>query len=156
MNYTESEQQEVELMAEYTALYYAPRFLQSSLPAEAPIMDLRNIRDIRELRDMAREELNKDPDNRAMRLRQEAAQKNLENIYLHPDYVTQQNIVFSLAGKVKEATDKKIITTRIWQQLQEIGGKVESFPFNPDILKKLEINTIWPEDEQWPDLSTTL
>ena len=109
-------------MAEYTALYYAPRFLQSSLPAEAPIMDLRNIRDIRELRDMAREELNKDPDNRAMRLRQEAAQKNLDNIYLHPDYVTQQNIVFSLAGKVKEATDKKIITTRIWQQLQEICG----------------------------------
>ena len=32
-------------------------------------MDLSNIRDIRELRDMAREELNKDPDNRAMRLR---------------------------------------------------------------------------------------
>ena len=123
MNYTESEQQEVELMAEYTALYYAPRFLQSSLPAEAPIMDLRNIRDIRELRDMAREELNKDPDNRAMRLRQEAAQKNLDNIYLHSDYVTQQNIFFSLAGKVKEAMDKKIITTRIWQQLQEIGGK---------------------------------
>ena len=52
-----------------------------------------------------------------------------------------------------EATDKKIIATRIWQQLQEISGKVESFPFNPDILKKLEINTIWPEDEQWPDLS---
>ena len=45
-------------------------------------MDLSNIRDIRELRDMAREELNKDPDNRAMRLRQEAAQKNLDNIYL--------------------------------------------------------------------------
>ena len=44
MNYTQSEQQEVELMAEYTALYYAPRFLQSSLPAEVPIMDLRNIR----------------------------------------------------------------------------------------------------------------
>ena len=118
-------------------------------------MDLRNILDIRELRDMAREELNKDPDNRAMRLRQEAAQKNLDNIYLHPDYVTQQNIVFSLAANVKEATDKKIITTRIWQELQEISGKVESFPFNPDILKKLEINTIWPEDEQWPDLSTT-
>ena len=116
-----------ELMAEYTTLYYAPRFLQSSLPAEAPIMDLRNIRDIRELCDMAREELNKDPDSRTMRL----------------------------AGKEMEVTDKKIITTRIWQQLQEIGGKVESFPFNPDILKKLEINTIWPEDEQWPDLSTT-
>ena len=154
MNYTESEQHEVELMAEYTALYlYAPRFLQSSLPAEAPIMDLRNIQDIRELRDMAREELNKDPDNRAMRLRQEAAQKNLDNIYLHPEYVTQQNIVFSLAGKEMEASDKKIIATRIWQQLQEVGGKVESFPFNPEILKKLEINTIWPEDEQWPDLS---
>ena len=30
-------------MAEYTALYYAPRFFQSSLPAEVPIMDLRNI-----------------------------------------------------------------------------------------------------------------
>ena len=45
-------------------------------------MDLSNIRDIRELRDMAREELNKDPDNRAMRLRQEAAQKNHDNIYL--------------------------------------------------------------------------
>ena len=118
MNYTESEQQEVELMAEYTALYYAPRFLQSSLPAEAPIMDLRNIWDIRELHDMAREELNKDPDNRATRLRQEAAQKNLDYIYLHPDYVTQQDIVFSLAGKVMEATDKKIIATRIWQQLQ--------------------------------------
>ena len=69
-----------------------------------------------------------------MRRRQEAAQKNLDNIYLHPDYVTQQNIVFSLAGKVMEATDKKIVTTRICQQLQEIGGKVESFPFNPDIL----------------------
>ena len=41
-------------------------------------MDVRNIQDIRELRDMAREELNKDPDNRAMRLRQEAAQKNLD------------------------------------------------------------------------------
>ena len=43
----------------------------------------------------------------------------------------------------------------IWQQLQEISGKVDSFPSNPDILKKLEINTIWPEDEQWPDISTT-
>ena len=131
MNYTESEQQEVELMAEYTALY----LLRPQVSPEFPTCrGLRNIRDIRELRDMAREELNKDPDNRAMRLRQEAAQKNLDNIYLHPDYVTQQNIVFSLAGKVMEATDKKIIATRIWQQLQEIGGKVESFPFNPDNL----------------------
>ena len=102
---------------------------------------------------MAREELNKDQDNRATRLRQEAAQKNLDYIYLHPDYVTQQNIVFSLAGKEMEARDKKIIATKIWQQLQEVGGKVENFPFNPEILKKLEINTIWPEDEQWPDLS---
>ena len=67
---------------------------------------------------MAREELNKDSDNRATRLRQEAAQKNLDYIYLHPDYVTQQDIVFLLAGKVMEATDKKIIATRIWQQLQ--------------------------------------
>ena len=57
------------------------------------------------------------------------------------DYVTQQNIVFSLAGKVMEAMGKKIIATRIWQQLQEVGGKVDSFPYNLDILKKLEINS---------------
>ena len=79
MNYTESEQQEVELMAEYTALYLLRPQVSPEFPA---CRGLRNIRDIRELRDMAREELNKDPDNRAMRLRQEAAQKNLDNIYL--------------------------------------------------------------------------
>ena len=89
-------------------------------------MDLRNNRDIRELRDMAREDLNKDPDNRTMRLRQEAAQKNLINIYLHPDYVTQQNIALFSRWQVKEATDKKIVTTRICQQLQEIGGKLRA------------------------------
>ena len=88
-------------MAEYTALYLLRPQVSPEFPA---CRGLRNIRDIRELRDMAREELNKDRDNRAMRLRQEAAQKNLDNIYLHPQYVTQQNIVFSLAGKVMEAT----------------------------------------------------
>ena len=33
MNYTENEQQEVELMAEYTALYYAPRPGFSRVPS---------------------------------------------------------------------------------------------------------------------------
>ena len=153
MNYTEAEQREVELMAEFTALFYTPRFLRSSLPAEAPVLDLRNIRDLRELCSYAQEELNKDPDNEEMRVRLGAAESCLENIYLHPDYVTPQNIVFSLAGDLLDTSDKKVLATSLWEQLQEVGGKVESFPFHTDLVKKLDICSIWPEEQKWPDLA---
>ena len=153
MNYTEAEQREVELMAEFTALFYTPRFLRSSLPAEAPVLDLQNIRDLRALCSYAQEELNKDPDNEKMRVRLEAAENCLDNIYLHPDYVTPQNIVFSLAGDLLEHDDKKVIATSLWGQLQEVGGNVQSFPFHTDLVKKTDICSLWPEDKQWPDLS---
>ena len=153
MNYTAEEEREVELMAEYTALFYSSRFLQSSLPAEAPILDLNNIRDLRELRDQAKEEFNMDPENKTKEIKVEAVQSNLKNVYLHLDYITQANIVFALAGSMMEDADKKVIATAIWDQLQMAGGRVQTFPFHPDYLKKLDISFLWPEDELWPDLS---
>ena len=153
MNYSEEEQREVDIMAEYTALFYTSRFLQSSLPAEAPILDLHNIRDLRELRDQAKEEFNKDPENRTKEIKVEAVKSNLKNVYLHLDYITEANIVFALAGNMMDDADKKVIATAIWDQLQKVGGNVEKFPFHPDYLKKLNISCLWPEEVAWPDLS---
>ena len=153
MNYTEEEQREVKFIAEYTALFYGPRFLQSSLPAEAPILDLKNIRDLRELRDLLEEELNRDPENEDTRIRVEGVQSNLENVYLHPEYLSPANIVFSLAGDMMADSDKKAIALAIWAELGKVGGKVDGFPFHPDYLKKADICSLWPEDVSWPDLS---
>ena len=153
MNYTDEEQREVDLMAEYSALLYGPRFLQSSLPAEAAFLDLRNIRDLRELRDLLEEELTRDPENEVTRLRAEAVKSNLNNVYLHPEYLSPANIVFSLAGDMMEDTDKKAIALAIWEELEKVGDRVDSFPFRPDYLNKTDICLLWPEDVKWPDLS---
>ena len=56
MNYTEVERREVQLLAKFSALFYTPMFLQSSLAAEAPYLDLNNIQDLRQLVKVCQEE----------------------------------------------------------------------------------------------------
>ena len=153
MNYSYEEQREVKIMAEYIALFYGPRFLQSSLPAEAAFLDLKNIRELRELRDLLEEELNRHPENEDTRKRAEAVESNFSNVYLHPEYLSPANIVFSLAGDMMADEDKKAIALAIWAELLKVGGKADSFHYHQDYLKKPDICALWPEDVQWPDLS---
>ena len=93
---------------------------------------------------------NKDPENKAKRLRAEAVESNQNNVYLHPEYLSLANIVFSLAG------DKKAIALNISAELLKVGGKVDSFPYNQDYLKKPDLFSLWPEDVLWPDLSKSV
>ena len=152
MNYTQEERREVELLAEFSALFYTPMFLQSSLAAEAPFLDLKNIQDLRQLVKVCQEELDKDEDNENKRVKLKAAEAALSNVYFHPDYLTQTNIVMALAGDMMPVEDRSIIAKTTWEALQEAGGRVESFPFRTDFYKKLDVCSLWPEEEK-PDLN---
>ena len=93
MNYTLAERREVKLLAEFSALFYTPMFLQSSLAAEAPYLDIKNIQDMRQLVRVCQEEVDRDEDDENNRVKLEAAKSALSNVYFHPDYLTPSNIV---------------------------------------------------------------
>ena len=151
MNYSEVERREVELLAEFSALFYTPMFLQSLLAAEAPTLDLKNIQDLRRMVRISEEEYEAEQ-NEKNRAKLEALRGALGNVYHHPDYLTQTNIVMALAGDTMSDEDKTVIARCIWDTLEKAGGIVDNFPFNPDNMKKMDICSIWPEDEQRPDL----
>ena len=153
MNYTEEERREVQLLAEFSALFYTPMFLQSSLPAEAPYLDLKNIQDLRQLVTVCQEECDRDEEDETKRVKLQAAQAALSNVYFHPDYLTRSNIVLALASEMMSVEDKAIIAKATWDALQEAGGRVGSFPFKIDFYKKLDICAVWPEEEEKPNLS---
>ena len=152
MNYSEEERREVQLLAEFSALYYTPMFLQSSLAAEAPYLDLKNIQDLRELVKVCQEELDRDEEDVTKKVKLQAAKEALGNVYFHPDYLTPSNIVMALAGDMMSVEDKTTIARATWEALQEAGGRVESFPYKADFYKKLSICSVWPEEEEKPDL----
>ena len=56
-------------MAEYVSLFYT-RSWQSYLPIEAPFLNLKNIKDLRELDNLLEKELNRNPDNEVTSLMQ--------------------------------------------------------------------------------------
>ena len=81
MNYTEEERREVQLLAEFSVLFYTPMFLQSSLAAEAPYLDLKNIQDLRQLVKVkvGQEELDRDENDVTKKVKLQAAQDALSN-----------------------------------------------------------------------------
>ena len=82
MKMSERELMEVDVMSTFLALFYTPWFLQSSLTAEAGMLDLQAIGDMRKLRDQLEEEYNQDKDDKK-KIQLEAAQKCLGNMYPH-------------------------------------------------------------------------
>ena len=152
MNYTPEERREVKLLAEFSALFYTPMFLQSSLAAEAPYLDIKNIQDMRQLVRECQEEVDRDEDEENNRVKLEAAKSALSNVYFHPDYLTPSNVVMALAGDMMSVEDKTIIARATWEALQVAGGRVTSFPFKAEFYKKLDICALWPEEEEKPDL----
>ena len=109
MSYSEEERREVKLLAEFSALFYTPMFLQSSLAAEAPYLDIKNIQDLRQLVKVCQEEVDSDEEHETNRVKLQAAQAGLSNVYFHPDYLTPSNIVLALAGKMMSEENKSII-----------------------------------------------
>ena len=82
----------------------------------------------------------------------EAAKSALSNVYFHPEYLTPSNIVMALAGDMLPVEDKAIIARAIWEALQAAGGRVTSFPYKAEFYKKFDICSVWPEQEEKPDL----
>ena len=152
MSYTPEERREVQFLAEFSALFYTPMFLQSSLAAEAPYLDIRNIQDMRHLVKVCQEEVDRDEDEENNRVKLEAAKSALSNVYFHPEYLTPSNIVMALAGDMLPVEDKAIIARAIWEALQAAGGRVTSFPYKAEFYKKLDICAVWGEEEDKPDL----
>ena len=152
MNYSEEERREVELLAEFSALFYAAMFLQSSLAAEAPYLNLKNIQDLRKLVKVCQEELDRDQENVTKKVKLQAVQEALGNVYFHPDYFTHSNIVMALARDMMSDEDKTTITSATWEALERAGGRVESFPYKAKFYKRLNICSVWPEEEEKPNL----
>ena len=150
MNYSKVERREVELLSECSALFYTPMLLQSLLAAEVPTLDLKNIQDLRQMVRVAEEEYETEG-NEKNRAKLEAV-KGGGNMYLLPDYLTQSNIVMALARDTMSDGDKGVIAGCVWDALKKAGGIVDNFSFNPDNMKKLDFCSIWPEEEQKPDL----
>ena len=153
MSYSDQERIEVHLLAEFSALFYAPMFLQSSLAAEAPALDIKNIQDLRQLVKVCQEDVDRDEEDETSKVKLQAAQAALSNVYFHPEYLTPSNIVLALAGEMMAEEDKTIIARAIWEALQKAGGRVESFTHKVEFYKKLNILSLWPEEQEKPDLS---
>ena len=98
------------------------------------------------------EELDRDEENVTKKVKLQAAQVALGNVYYHPDYLTPSNIVMALAGDMMSVEDKTIIATATWEALERAGGRVESFPYKAEFYKKLNICSVWPEEEEKPNL----
>ena len=102
------EAREVDLMSEFSALFYAPWFLQSSFAAEAPTLDIQAIKDMRVFRDLCRDEHQKDQENETKMIKLQASQACLANMYSHLDYLDQSIIVWALAGKMMPDAPKYV------------------------------------------------
>ena len=101
---------------------------------------------------VCQEELDRDEENVTKKVKLQAAQVALGNVYYHPDYLTPSNIVMALAGDMMSVEDKTIIARATWEALERAGGRVESFPYKAEFYKKLNICSVWPEEEEKPNL----
>ena len=50
--------------------------------------------------------------------------------------------------------DNTIIARATWNALERSGGSMESFPFKTEFYKKLDICSVWPDEEEKPNLSS--
>ena len=78
---------------------------------------MKAIKDIREMRNLCQSTYNEDPDNEDNLVKLKATSKCLKNMYDHPEYLSQANIVFSLAGDMMANKDKRIIANSLIQIL---------------------------------------
>ena len=150
MQLSEREQFEVEVMSTFVSLFYTPWFLQSSLTAEAAMLDIRAIADMRKLRDQLEEEHNNDQEDWKTKIKLDAAQKCLGNMYEHSVYLSEANIVLGLAGNMMTMEDKRVVADELLSLVADPETDTESFPYRPE--EKFDITSVWPEDQREPDL----
>ena len=97
MEMSTSEKRDVHIMATFASLFYICWFLQSTLTAEAAVLDLESIQEVRQLVTICQKANDKDKSETNL-VALKAAKACLNNIYGHLDYLTEANIVFALAG----------------------------------------------------------
>ena len=149
MKMSERELMEVDVMSTFVALFYTPWFLQSSLTAEAGMLDLQAIGDMRKLRDQLEEEYNQDKDDKK-KIQLEAAQKCLGNMYEHGVYLTEDNIVLALAGNKMTMENKRVVADEILSLVADPETDTENFHYRPE--EKFDVTVVWPEEQEEPDL----
>ena len=149
MKMSERELMEVDVMSTFVALFYTPWFLQSSLTAEAGMLDLQAIGDMRKLRDQLEEEYNQDKDDKK-KIQLEAAQKCLGNMYEHGVYLTEDNIVLGLAGNKMTMENKRVVADEILSLVADPETDTENFHYRPE--EKFDVTVVWPEEQEEPDL----
>ena len=150
MKLSERELMEVDVMSTFVALFYTPWFLQSSLTAEAGMLDIQAIGDMRKLRDQLEEQHNNDKEDMNTKIQLEAAKKCLGNMYEHTVYLTEANIVLGLAGNKMSVENKRLVADQIFSLLADPETDTETFPYRPE--EKFDITSVWPEEELEPDL----
>ena len=149
MKMSERELMEVDVMSTFVALFYTPWFLQSSLTAEAGMLDIQAIGDMRKLRDQLEEEYNQDKDDKK-KIQLEAAQKCLGNMYEHGVYLTEDNIVLALAGNKMTMENKRVVADEILSLVADPETDTENFHYRPE--EKFDVTVVWPEEQEEPDL----
>ena len=97
MEMSTSEKREVDMMATFASLFYICWFLQSTLTAEAAVLDLESIQEVRQLVTICQKANDKDKSETNL-VALKAAKACLNNIYGPLDYLTEANIVLALAG----------------------------------------------------------
>ena len=150
MKLSEREQMEVDVMSTFVSLFYTPWFLQSSLTAEAAMLDIKAIKEMRQLRDQLEEEHNNNKEDIKTKIQLDAAQKCLGNMYEHSVYLTEANIVFGLAGNMMTMENKRVLADQILTLVADPETDTETFPYRPE--EKFDVRAVWPEEELEPDL----
>ena len=108
--FDENEIDEIEIMAEFSAIFYGPWFLKSPLTASAPYNDLKAIKDMRDYREVRKTE----------------ADACLASWDRHLDFLSPALVIFSLASKEVPAVEKKEIAEALLATLST--EDVDCFP----------------------------
>ena len=139
--FSQEEIEEIEVMAEFSAIFYGPWFLRSPLTASAPYNDLLAIKDMRDYREV----------------RQIEAEACLASWNRHLDYLSPALVIFSLASKDVPSKEKTKIADALLSVLVE--EDVEDFPDGDGnvIVPGPEFaqgNKFWPSDGSLPSLAS--
>ena len=114
------------------------------------MLDIQAIADMRKLRDQLEEEHNNDQEDWKTKIKLDAAQKCLGNMYEHTVYLTEANIVLGLAGNKMTVENKRVVADQILTLVADPETDTETFPYRPE--EKFDIKAVWPEEEMEPDL----
>ena len=143
---TDSEWEEIEIMAEFSALFFSPWFFSCNKSSDAPYNDRKMINDMK----MYRKSI---PDDHyhCTRIRN-ACEEALRSMYRHSQYLSPELVVFGFTSKKISPGEKMEMAKSLMSVLAEKDE--DQFKVHPKQKRPaFDVLKVWPDEEMNPSLS---